>query len=171
MSSSRYSKTSTLGPAPSAYKPKKRRLAQDQRLQIPRENHLRNGGNERKLDKPLYSLKKRDPGTDLVRQKGSPKDLSVLAWAPNSVPLVAEVDYIFEQTQGEFTWVYVVDRGVDDTNWEFQDNWAGIDGFGKINIDPNWVWAPGMDQVKEDPTGHGTCMASKVCGRKSGVAK
>lgn len=28
-----------------------------------------------------------------------------------------------------------------------------------------------MAHVKQDPTGHGTCMASKVCGKKSGVAK
>ena len=162
--------TLTVDPTPSAYKPRKRRRALDQRLQTPQVTRSRNGDNKLMLDNSMYSLNKRDRGTDLVRPKESPKDLSVLAWAPG-VASVAEVDYILEQTKGEFTWVYVIDRGVDDTHWEFQDNWEGIDGFGKINIDPDWVWAPGMDRVKEDPTGHGTCMVSKVCGKKSGVAK
>lgn len=45
-----------------------------------------------------------------------------------------------------------------------------MDGFGKVNIDPNWVFAPGLS-AKEDYQGHGTCMASKICGKTSGVAK
>lgn len=58
-------------------------------------------------------LEKRDPGTRLVRQIKSNKDLSVLAQPPG-VPSVDDVDYIFEETKGENTWVYLVDVGVED---------------------------------------------------------
>lgn len=65
-------------------------------------------------------LQKRDSGTRLVRQKRTlntyPEDLSVLAWAPK-VPSVAGVDYIFEETKGENTWVYLVDTGVAYGHW------------------------------------------------------
>ena len=148
---------------------KNRRVLADPNIQTSQESRFRRGENAR-LAKTVKNVKKRDAGTVVVRQEESPKDLSVLSWAPG-VPSVASVDYIMQETKGEFTWVYVVDTGVDDTHWEFQDNWAGTDGFGKINIDPDWVWVPGTAHVKEDPRGHGTCMASKVCGRKNGVAK
>lgn len=65
-------------------------------------------------------LQKRDPGTRLVRQKRTlstyPENLSVLAWAPK-VPPIAGVDYIFEETKGENTWVYLVDTGVAYRHW------------------------------------------------------
>ena len=58
-------------------------------------------------------LEKRDPGNRLVRQIKSNKDLSVLSQAPG-VPNVDDVDYIFEETKGENTWVYLVDSGVEE---------------------------------------------------------
>ena len=162
--------TLTVEPTPPTSRSRNRRLVSDRRQPASKVGRFRGEEIAQDLVNPAKDLGKRDAGTLLVRQLESPKDLSVQAWAPG-VPSVAQVDYIMQQTKGEFTWVYVVDRGVDDTHWEFQDNWEGIDGFGKINIDPDWVWAPGMATVKQDPSGHGTCMASKVCGRKSGVAK
>ena len=162
--------TLTADPSSVAYTSKNRRFVEDQRRRAPRARSMRRREIGRDLVSTVQDLSKRDPGTLLVRQEGSPKDLSVLAWAPG-VPSVAEVDYIMRQTKGEFSWVYVVDEGFDDNHWDFQDNWEGIDGFGKNNIDPDWIWAPGMAHAKQDPTGHGTCMASKVCGKKSGVAK
>lgn len=66
------------------------------------------------------SLQKRDPGTRLVRQKRTmntyPEDLSVFAWAPG-VPSIIGVDYVFEETKGENTWVYLVDTGVAYRHW------------------------------------------------------
>ena len=68
-------------------------------------------------------LQKRDTGTRLVRQVREklggftgdkyPSDLAVMAWAPG-VPSIAagKVDYIFEETKGEDTWVYIIDSGV-----------------------------------------------------------
>lgn len=41
----------------------------------------------------------------------------------------------------------------------------------RSNIDADWVFTPGASTVKGDLVGHGTCMASKVCGKRSGVAK
>lgn len=61
-------------------------------------------------------LGKRDPGTQLVRQENSNEDLSVLAQAPG-VLSVDDVDYIFQETKGENTWVYLVDVGVDQDNY------------------------------------------------------
>ena len=58
-------------------------------------------------------LGKRDPGTRLVRQERSNKDLSVLAQAPG-VPSVDDVDYVFQETKGENTWVYLIDGGVEE---------------------------------------------------------
>ena len=70
-----------------------------------------------KFDK---GLQKRDLGTQLVRQKRSlttyPEDLSVYAWAPG-VSSIAGVDYIFEETKGNNTWVYLVDTGVAYRHW------------------------------------------------------
>ena len=71
----------------------------------------------------VKDLEKRDPGTRLVRQVRAnlggltgdkyPSDLAVMSWAPG-VQSISEgkVDYIFEETRGEDTWVYIVDSGV-----------------------------------------------------------
>ena len=53
----------------------------------------------------------RDQGIRYVRQRFSPKDLSVLSWAPG-VPSVDDVDFIFSERKGENTWVYVLDTGI-----------------------------------------------------------
>lgn len=53
----------------------------------------------------------RDAGIRDVRQRFSPKDLSVLSWAPG-VPSVDDVDFIFSERKGENTWVYVLDTGI-----------------------------------------------------------
>lgn len=140
-------------------------------------------------------LQKRDVGTRLVRQKRTlntyPEDLSVLAWAPG-VPSIAGVDYLFEETKGENTWVYLVDTGIAYRHWvcirgfdygfkailsccyqEFQNNWNVAQGYGKTNIDEDWIFGPGVLKVKADwhSLSHGTCMASRICGKRSGVAK
>ena len=68
-------------------------------------------------------LQRRDAGTRLVRQLRGPtlpdiypQDLAVLAWPPG-VQTVAGIDYIFEETKGENTWVYMVDSGVSTSHW------------------------------------------------------
>lgn len=68
-------------------------------------------------------LQKRDTGTNLVRQvRGNlggltgdkyPSDLAVMSWAPGVESIAAgQIDYIFEETKGEDTWVYMIDSGV-----------------------------------------------------------
>ena len=57
------------------------------------------------------NLLRRDPGIRTVRQPLSPKDLSVLSWAP-SVPSVDDVDFLFSERKGENSWVYVVDTPI-----------------------------------------------------------
>ena len=56
---------------------------------------------------------------------------------------------------------------------EFTGNWdtGPLDVNPKSNIDADWLFTPGASTVKGDVVGHGTCMASKVCGKRSGVAK
>lgn len=65
-------------------------------------------------------LQRRDAGTRLVRQLRTdppyPQDLAMLAWAPG-VPTIAGIDYIFEESKGEDTWVYLVDSGVSTGHW------------------------------------------------------
>ena len=56
-------------------------------------------------------LIKRDAGIRVVRQPTSPKDLSVLSWAPG-VPSVEDVDFVFSERKGENTWVYVLDTAI-----------------------------------------------------------
>ena len=115
----------------------------------------------------------------------------MFAWAPG-VPSIAGVDYIFEETKGEYTWAYLVDTGVAYRHWvcvsesshefrailrfwyqEFQNNWSGAEGYGKTNIDEDWIYGSGVRQQKldRDPDSHGTCMASRICGKRSGTAK
>lgn len=53
----------------------------------------------------------RDAGIRYVRQRFSPKDLSVLSWAPGR-PSVDNVDFIFSERKGQNTWVYVLDTGI-----------------------------------------------------------
>lgn len=68
-------------------------------------------------------LQKRDTGTRLVRQVRKnlggldgdkyPSDLAVMSWAPEVRSNAAgKIDYIFEETKGEDTWVYLIDTGV-----------------------------------------------------------
>lgn len=68
-------------------------------------------------------LQKRDTGTRLVRQVRDnlggltgdkyPSDLAVMSWAPEVQSIAAgRIDYIFEETKGEDTWVYIIDSGV-----------------------------------------------------------
>lgn len=56
---------------------------------------------------------------------------------------------------------------------EFTGNWdtGPLDMNPRSNIDADWLFAPGASTVKGDVIGHGTCMASKVCGKRSGVVK
>lgn len=56
---------------------------------------------------------------------------------------------------------------------EFLGNWdtGPLDLNPRSNIDADWLFTPGASTVKGDKVGHGTCMASKVCGKRSGVAK
>ena len=151
---------------------KLRRLAPDQELKSSYARHLMEKDTARNLADTSQDIDRRDVGTDLVRQLESPKDLSVIAWKQNVVPpilSVDEVDYVFEESSGEFTWVYLVDAdGVDDSNVEFKFNFDDDD---TINIDPHWVFAPGMSQARTYTDIHGTCLASKICGRGNGASK
>ena len=63
------------------------------------------------------SIAKRDPGIGILAQYGSsrgipcPRDLAVISWAPR-VPAVSNNPYIFLQSQGEGTWVFLVSSGI-----------------------------------------------------------
>ena len=91
----------------------------------------------------------------------------MFSWAPG-VPSIAGVDYIFEETKGEYTWAYLVDTGVAYRHWvcvsesshesramlrvcyqEFEHNWSGAEGYGKTNIDEDWIYASGVSQGRD----------------------
>ncbi|KAL9132111.1 MAG: hypothetical protein Q9175_006608 [Cornicularia normoerica] len=113
-----------------------------------------------------------NPGRPISRQRQSPKDLSVLAWAPD-VPSVDDVDYIYYDSAGEDTWVYLLETGMNphhtQLNQSYIPNSPGEPW--KTNVDDDWIWAPLMSKNKVDVTGHGTCIASKICGFTDGPAK
>ena len=62
-------------------------------------------------------LSKRDPGSEIVVQYGTsakpcPRDLAVIAWAPK-IPAVGDYPYIYRESKGEDTWVFLVSTGID----------------------------------------------------------
>ena len=84
-----------------------RRFNQDETLDRNADAGVENPLEERERS----AFSKRDAGIRVVRQPTSPKDLSVLAWAPG-VPSVDDVDYIFSERKGEGTWVYILDTAI-----------------------------------------------------------
>ena len=73
-------------------------------------------------------LQKRDAGARLVRQKRTrntyPDDLSVISWPPGVPWTAAGGDYVFEETKGENTWVYLLDTGVAYRHWVCSEKMA-----------------------------------------------
>lgn len=60
---------------------------------------------------------KRDPGLNIlaqydVDQMPCPRDLAVISWAPN-VPAVSNYPYMFLESQGEGTWIFLVSTGIE----------------------------------------------------------
>ena len=83
------------------------RFNQDRTLDRDADAKVENPREERERS----AFSKRDAGIRLVRQPTSPKDLSVLAWAPG-VPSVDDVDFVFSERKGEGTWVYILDTAI-----------------------------------------------------------
>ncbi|KAI9820804.1 MAG: hypothetical protein M1827_005175 [Pycnora praestabilis] len=114
---------------------------------------------ERVVNKDVTSrsiIKKR--GIDL--QKNADDDLKVIS-QPKDTPNIDDLPgYYYDSTAGQNTRVYIIDSGASNN---FQFTGKQID----------WIWAgPAPDTGKKDDTsGHGTCMLSKVIGSGVGVAK
>lgn len=64
-------------------------------------------------------LTKRDPGSEVVAQYAGlekqpcPRDLAVISWGPRA-PTVSNYPYIYQQSKGENTWVFLVSTGIEE---------------------------------------------------------
>ena len=100
----------------------------------------------------------------IVRQEGlTTFDLTFIS-TPEGIS-AEDCDYVYYSAAGEGTFVYVIDIGVEPSNSEFS--------LGVIN---RWLYAWDADPSQKEEVfsrgnGHGSCAASKVAGRATGVAK
>lgn len=109
---------SSTGTSPAKIRRKARREVSKLDTRSSRSNNLEERSAELDAAETLNrtsNLQKRDTGRDLVWQVNSPKDLSVLSWAPGTN--FDDVDYVMEETKGEGTWVILMDTGV---TWQHQ---------------------------------------------------
>ena len=104
---------SSTGTTPAKIRRKARREVSRLDSRSSRSNNLQERSDELDGAETLSetnNLQKRDTGRELVWQLNSPKDLSVLSWAPGTD--FDSVDYVMEETKGEGTWVILIDTGV-----------------------------------------------------------
>lgn len=112
-------------------------------------------------------LKKRDlwyqwPAVPELRLVSQPRDPFVQVWNTQ--------DYVYDTTAGKGITVYVIDSGMNSDNSEISASATASGGY-------RWLWPTkpfwkkGRPQTEDDPTGHGSCVISKVAGARYGVAK
>lgn len=111
---------------------------------------------ERKLGAKRL-LRKRD---DLSIQQYVPPDLAYISNPRGSSK--AQPDYYFLTDAGEGITIYLVEQGVEEVK-EFTTN----------SVIQRWLFTNGATRTKSDdsPSGHGTCVASKISGLRYGVIK
>lgn len=122
-----------------------------------------------KRDESSHSGLMQEPGhivkrDTIVRQEGlTTLDLSFIS-TPEGIS-AQDCDYVYYSAAGEGTFVYVIDIGVEPSNSEFS-----------LGVIKRWLYAwDAYPSQKEElfsrGNGHGSCAASKVAGRVTGVAK
>ena len=116
-------------------------------------------------------------------QTDASPDLNIMSWPPRKRLLEKYRGYVYDVGAGVGTYIYVIDNGVHIQNpvrnetllsavqllIRFQD-------FTKMPWPPTpaeWHYAPGVRHTQTDDSfdGHGTCVASKAAGWRSGVSK
>ncbi|KAK4693239.1 hypothetical protein P7C71_g4123, partial [Lecanoromycetidae sp. Uapishka_2] len=111
--------------------------------------------------------RQKNPNTRRYYKNGEdvPYELRAIS-QPNKRPLptFAELDYAYRVEAGQGTWAYVIDSGINKFHDEFQHGCT-------IVPDDEWIIVVPATNARNDPNGHGTGVASKICGRISGVTK
>lgn len=110
------------------------------------------------------------PGLMIPRrkQRDAPQDLDIVSWPPRKrLPLFGKLPwYVYDVARGTDTYIYIIDNGINKGNNEFKsmpsppkaDEWHYAYGVSKSTTD-------------DDLSGHGSCLASKAAGWKTGVSK
>ena len=107
----------------------------------------------------------------ITNQANAPDDLKVLA-QPSPLPLSKVKSYVYNDNAGEGIYIYVLDRGFNPENSDFTNmvhppqkrDWLFVPSLNPY--DTGWP-----DYTDSREPGHGSCIASKAAGAKSGVAK
>ncbi|KAL8782079.1 MAG: hypothetical protein Q9213_005720 [Squamulea squamosa] len=108
----------------------------------------------------------------IIHEKASLPELRVISQAPNT-PLAANPGYVYEIDEGEETFIYVGDYGINRAHWDFSDPSRKIEWlYTPLTIlhhhnTPTELQWP----YSSDPGRHSTCQASKAAGRLAGSAK
>ncbi|KAG8533927.1 uncharacterized protein KY384_001668 [Bacidia gigantensis] len=109
-----------------------------------------------------------DPNLAITRQYDAPNDLKLVSWPPlaNLPEAGLDVPYQFANENGQDTFVYVIDQGI---NIAHQD-------FTMMHEPPrpaDWLFTSDAKRTytDDDPDGHGSCVASKAVGHADGVSK
>lgn len=101
-------------------------------------------------------------------RRDAPQDLDLVSWPPRKrIPVFGKMPwYIYDVAQGVDTFVYIIDNGINMDNSEFKSMpWSP---------EPDeWHYAYGVSHSTTDDNlaGHGSCVASKAAGWKTGVSK
>lgn len=118
---------------------------------------------EKRSDKTLPGSKPMQEHVEkreiLVRQ---PQAMAELAFISSPPKTQAIADYVYYPGAGEGITVYIIDSGLNPLHTEFS-----------LGVVKRWIYANGVaeTEVDDDPSSHGTCLASKIAGREYGVAK
>jgi subtilisin family serine protease len=122
---------------------------------------------------PQPILRKRD----LTIQENAPRELRVVSQAPGQSIDDLE-DYFYEDVGGEGVTIYVLDSGLNQNHpvrpSSFRAGFLGLtlgQEFTDMPGSIRWIFTSRTVHTQVDPTGHGTCVASKATGWRLGTAK
>lgn len=116
-------------------------------------------------------------------QTDASPDLNIMSWPPRRLLPKKYRGYVYDVGAGVGTYIYVIDNGINTQNpvCHKAQLWAvrlliPFQDFVKMPWPPRpaeWHYAPGVRQTQTDDSfnGHGTCVASKAAGWRSGVSK
>lgn len=104
----------------------------------------------------------------LRRQRDAPQDLDLVSWPPRKrLPVVGKMPcYVYDIARGIDTYIYIIENGINKDNDEFESMlWPPESD--------EWHYAYGVHDSTTDDNlaGHGSCVASKAAGWKTGVSK
>lgn len=118
-------------------------------------------------------------------QRDAPQDLDLVSWPPRKrLPVFGKMPwYVYDVAKGTDTYIYIIDNGINTDNAVRNQNsplppssLIQLQEFKKMPWPPEpdeWHYAYGVTHSATDDNlaGHGSCVASKAAGWKTGVSK